>query len=33
LEYDLDYLNNRSLLLDLKIILKTIFSVFSGKKF
>lgn len=33
LEYDLDYLNNRSLLLDLKIILKTFFSVFSGKKF
>ena len=33
LEYDLDYLDNRSLLLDLKIILNTVFSVFSGKKF
>ena len=33
LEYDLDYLDNRSLLLDLKIIFNTAFSVFSGKKF
>lgn len=33
LEYDLDYLDNRSLLLDLKIILTTFVSVAGGKKF
>lgn len=33
LEYDLDYLDNRNLLTDLGIILKTVFSIFSGKRF
>lgn len=33
LEMDLDYLNNRSLWLDLKIIFLTVFSIVSGKKF
>jgi lipopolysaccharide/colanic/teichoic acid biosynthesis glycosyltransferase len=33
LEYDLDYLDNRSLMLDLKIIVKTVLSIVSGKKF
>ncbi len=33
LEYDLDYLDNRSLMLDLKIILTTFVSVAGGKKF
>lgn len=33
LEYDLDYLDNRSLFLDLKIIVKTVLSIVSGKKF
>lgn len=33
LDYDLDYLDNRSLFLDLKIIVKTVLSIVSGKKF
>lgn len=33
LEYDLDYLDHRSLFLDLKIIVKTVLSIVSGKKF
>ena len=33
LEYDLDYLDNRNILLDLEIIIKTLFSVCCGKKF
>lgn len=33
LEMDLDYLENRSLLLDLKIIVKTAVSILTGKKF
>lgn len=33
LEYDLDYLDNRSIMLDLKIILTTFVSVAGGKKF
>jgi lipopolysaccharide/colanic/teichoic acid biosynthesis glycosyltransferase len=33
LEYDLDYLDNRNIFTDLGIILRTVFSVFSGKKF
>ena len=33
LEYDLDYLDNRTIFTDLGIILRTAFSVFSGKKF
>ncbi|MBR4811391.1 MAG: sugar transferase [Bacteroidaceae bacterium] len=33
LEYDLEYLDNRNIFTDLGIIIKTIFSVFSGKKF
>ena len=33
LEYDLDYLDKRSLFLDLKIIVKTVLSIVSGKKF
>lgn len=33
LEYDLDYLDNRNIFTDLGIIIKTIFSVCSGKKF
>jgi lipopolysaccharide/colanic/teichoic acid biosynthesis glycosyltransferase len=33
LEYDLDYLDNRDIFTDLGIIFKTVFSVFSGKKF
>lgn len=33
LEYDLDYLDNRSLFFDLKIIVKTVLSIVSGKKF
>ena len=33
LEMDLDYLRNRSLLLDIKIILRTMCSCISGKKF
>lgn len=33
LEYDLDYLDNRNIFTDLGIIIKTAFSVFSGKKF
>ena len=33
LEYDLDYLDNRNIFTDLGIIFKTVFSVFSGKKF
>jgi len=33
LDLDLEYLDNRSLLVDLKIILQTFFSVSSGKKF
>ncbi len=33
LEYDLDYLDNRSLFLDLKIIVQTVLSIVSGKKF
>ena len=33
LEYDLDYLDNRNIFTDLGIILRTAFSVFSGKKF
>jgi lipopolysaccharide/colanic/teichoic acid biosynthesis glycosyltransferase len=32
LDMDLDYLRNRTLLLDLKIILATVFSVGGGKK-
>lgn len=32
LDYDLDYLDNRSLMMDLNIIIKTIWSVFTGKK-
>jgi len=33
LEYDLDYLDNRTIFTDLGIIIKTAFSVASGKKF
>ena len=33
LEYDLDYLDNRTIFTDLGIIIKTVFSVFCGKKF
>lgn len=33
LEYDLEYLDNRTVFTDLGIIFKTVFSVFSGKKF
>lgn len=33
LEMDLDYLENRTLLLDLKIIIKTALSILTGKKF
>ncbi len=33
LEYDLDYLDNRNIFTDLGIIFRTVFSVFSGKKF
>lgn len=33
LEYDLDYLDNRTIFTDLGIIIKTVFSVVSGKKF
>lgn len=33
LEYDLDYLDNRNIFIDLGIIFKTAFSVISGKKF
>lgn len=33
LDMDLDYLQNRSLLLDLKIIVKTVLYIVSGKKF
>jgi lipopolysaccharide/colanic/teichoic acid biosynthesis glycosyltransferase len=33
LEMDLDYLRNRSILMDLKIIFATVFSVGGGKKF
>lgn len=33
LEYDLDYLDNRNIFTDLGIIIKTFFSVLSGKKF
>lgn len=33
LEMDLDYLSNRSLWLDLKIIFLTVYSILSGKKF
>ena len=33
LEYDLEYLDNRNVFTDLGIIFKTVFSVFSGKKF
>ena len=33
LEYDLDYLDNRNIFTDLGILLRTVFSVFSGKKF
>ena len=33
LEYDLDYFDNRNIFTDLGIIVKTFFSVFSGKKF
>lgn len=33
LEYDLDYLDNRNIFTDLGIIVKTVFSIFSGKKF
>ena len=33
LEYDLDYLDNRNVFTDLGIIIKTFFSVCSGKKF
>ena len=33
LEYDLDYLDNRNIFTDLGIIIKTVFSVASGKKF
>ena len=33
LEYDLDYLDNRNIFTDLGIIIKTAFSVLSGKKF
>ena len=33
LEYDLDYLDNRNIFTDLGIIIKTVFSVFCGKKF
>jgi lipopolysaccharide/colanic/teichoic acid biosynthesis glycosyltransferase len=33
LEYDLDYLDNRSLMLDLKIIVKTVLAIVSGKTF
>ena len=33
LEYDLDYLDNRNIFTDLGIIIKTVFSIASGKKF
>ena len=33
LQMDLDYLQNRSLLLDLKIIIKTVLLIVNGKKF
>lgn len=33
LEYDLDYLDNRTIFTDLGIIIRTVFSVISGKKF
>ena len=33
LDMDLHYLRHRSLAMDMKIIFKTFFSVFSGKKF
>jgi lipopolysaccharide/colanic/teichoic acid biosynthesis glycosyltransferase len=33
LEYDLEYLDRRTVFTDLWIMLKTFFSVFSGKKF
>jgi len=33
LEYDLDYLDKRNIFTDLGIIVKTVFSIFSGKKF
>lgn len=33
LEYDLEYLDTRTVFMDLSIMLKTVFSVFSGKKF
>ena len=33
LEYDLDYLDNRNIFTDLGIIVKTVFSIFSGRKF
>ena len=33
LEYDLDYLDNRTIFTDLGIMIRTFFSVFSGKKF
>ena len=33
LEYDLEYLDNRTIFTDLSIIFRTAFSVFSGKKF
>ena len=33
LDMDLDYLNNRSLMLDMKIITKTALSIICGKKF
>ena len=33
LEYDLDYLDNRNIFTDLGIMIRTFFSVFSGKKF
>jgi len=33
LEFDIEYLDNRSIFTDMSIILRTVFSVFSGKKF
>ena len=33
LEYDLDYLDKRNIFTDMGIIIKTVFSIFSGKKF
>ena len=33
LEYDIEYLDNRNIFTDLSIIFRTVFSVFSGKKF